>query len=278
MVAEVFSAMIQGIEGQIVKIQVDISNGLPNFNMIGYLSNEVKESKERVRTALNNIGVLLPPKRISVNFAPADFRKCGTSFDIGVAAAILLAMDFVPETYIKDTLFVGELSLNGQICPISGVLPIVVAALKVQSPLTLEQLCQIIQEKLPGSCVPKDNLKEDVRLVIPNDSSFIIEYTKSTPETKLLFSVAHELGHLILHFLQDNGSDKLKTKESVNIGEVEEYEANEFAAYLLMPDKQFISKCKQFSENGMISINKFAEYFHVSNRTAIVRGMALGLW
>lgn len=98
--------------------------------MIGYLSNEVKESKERVRTALNNIGVLLPPKRISVNFAPADFRKCGTSFDIGVAAAILLAMDFVPETYIKDTLFVGELSLNGQICPISGVLPIVVAASK----------------------------------------------------------------------------------------------------------------------------------------------------
>lgn len=130
MVAEVFSAMIQGIEGQIVKIQVDISNGIPNFNMIGYLSNEVKESKERVRTALNNIGVLLPPKRISVNFAPADFRKCGTSFDIGVAAAILLAMDFVPETYIKDTLFVGELSLNGQICPISGVLPIVVAASK----------------------------------------------------------------------------------------------------------------------------------------------------
>ena len=130
MVAEVFSAMIQGIEGQIVKIQVDISNGLPNFNMIGYLSNEVKESKERVRTALNNIGILLPPKRISVNFAPADFRKCGTSFDIGVAAAILLAMNLVPETYITDTLFIGELSLNGQICPISGVLPIVVAASK----------------------------------------------------------------------------------------------------------------------------------------------------
>ena len=130
MVAEVFSAMIQGIEGQIVKIQVDISNGLPNFNMIGYLSNEVKESKERVRTALNNIGILLPPKRISVNFAPADFRKCGTSFDIGVAAAILLAMNLVPETYIADTLFIGELSLNGKICPISGVLPIVVAAEK----------------------------------------------------------------------------------------------------------------------------------------------------
>lgn len=73
MVAEVFSGMIQGIEGQIVQIQADISNGLPNFYMTGYLSNEVKESKERVRTALHNIGIALPPKRISVNFAPADF-------------------------------------------------------------------------------------------------------------------------------------------------------------------------------------------------------------
>ena len=67
------------------------------------------------------------------------------------------------------------------------------------------------------------------------------------------------MGHLILHFLEENGSDKLKMRESENIGEVEEYEANEFAAYLLMPDKQFISKCKQFSENGMIPINKLAK-------------------
>ena len=124
----------------------------------------------------------------------------------------------------------------------------------------------------------EDNLKEDARLVILDDSSFTIEYANTVPETKLLFSIAHELGHLILHFLEDDGNGKLKTKESVNIGEVEEYEANEFAAYLLMPDEQFISKCKEFSENGKISINKLAEYSHVSNRTAIVRGMVLGLW
>lgn len=130
MVAEVFSGMIQGIEGQIIQIQVDISNGLPNFYMIGYLSNEVRESRERVRTALNNIGIFLPPKRISVNFAPADFRKCGTFFDLGVAVAILLAMNLIPDTYVKDTIFIGELSLNGQICPVSGVLPIVVTSAK----------------------------------------------------------------------------------------------------------------------------------------------------
>lgn len=130
MVAEVFSGMIQGIDGQIVQIQVDISNGLPNFYMIGYLSNEVRESKERVRTALNNIGIFLPPKRISVNFAPADFRKCGTFFDLGVAVAILLAMNLIPDTYVKDTIFIGELSLNGQICPVFGVLPIAVIGAK----------------------------------------------------------------------------------------------------------------------------------------------------
>lgn len=161
---------------------------------------------------------------------------------------------------------------------VDGCVEVVCNALEIQGPLTLEQLCQTIQEKLPGSCVPKDNLKEDARLVILDDSSFTIEYANTVPETKLLFSIAHELGHLILHFLEDDGNGKLKTKESVNIGEVEEYEANEFAAYLLMPDEQFIPKCKEFSENGMISINKLAEYFHVSNRTATVRGMALGLW
>lgn len=126
----IIESRIQGIEGQIVQIQADISNGLPNFYMTGYLSNEVKESKERVRTALHNIGIALPPKRISVNFAPADFRKCGTFFDLAVAVAILLAMNLIPETYVKNTLFIGELSLNGQIRPISGVLPIVVSAVK----------------------------------------------------------------------------------------------------------------------------------------------------
>lgn len=103
---------------------------------------------------------------------------------------------------------------------VDGCVDIVCNAVKVQSPLTLEQLCQIIQENLPGSCVPKDNLKEDARLVILDDSSFTIEYANTVPETKLLFSIAHELGHLILHFLEDDGNGKLKTKESVNIGEV----------------------------------------------------------
>lgn len=73
---------------------------------------------------------------------------------------------------------------------VDGCVDIVCNAVKVQSPLTLEQLCQIIQENLPGSCVPKDNLKEDARLVILDDSSFTIEYANTVPETKLLFSIS----------------------------------------------------------------------------------------
>ena len=73
---------------------------------------------------------------------------------------------------------------------VDGCVDIVCNAVKVQSPLTLEQLCQIIQENLPGSCVPRDNLKEDARLVILDDSSFTIEYANTVPETKLLFSIS----------------------------------------------------------------------------------------
>lgn len=127
MVAEVFSGMPQGIKGELIRIQADISNGLPSFYMIGYLSSEVKESRERVRTALKNIGISLPAKRISVNFAPADFRKYGTFFDIAVAVSLLLAMRLIPDTYVKDTIFIGELSLSGEIQPVSGILPIVIA-------------------------------------------------------------------------------------------------------------------------------------------------------
>ena len=132
--------------------------------------------------------------------------------------------------------------------------------------------------KLPCSCIPKDDLENDAKIIISDRSSFIIAYSDNTPECRLLFSIAHELGHLFLHYLKGDGSGTLKTEEAVNIQETEEWEANEFAAYLLMPDELFISKCKDFSENGKIPINKIADYFHVSNQAAFVRGLVLGLW
>ncbi|MDO4976640.1 MAG: YifB family Mg chelatase-like AAA ATPase [Eubacteriales bacterium] len=124
MVTEVCSGMVLGIEGTLVTIQSDISDGLPVFHMVGLLSSEVKEAKERVRTAFKNTGIRLPPKRISVNLAPADLRKRGTGFDLGIAVGLLIAMGLIPEEEASDFFYLGELALDGSICKVQGTLPI----------------------------------------------------------------------------------------------------------------------------------------------------------
>lgn len=125
MVTEVMSGMVVGVEGQLVKIQTDVSDGLPVFTMIGHLSNEVKEAKDRVRTALKNCGYSIPAQRISVNLAPGDTRKYGTWFDLGIAVSILLSLGYLDPSSAEGYLFVGELSLDGRLSPLSGILPIV---------------------------------------------------------------------------------------------------------------------------------------------------------
>ncbi len=128
MVTEVMSGMVIGVEGQLVKVQTDVSDGLPVFTMIGYLSNEVKEAKDRVRTALKNCGYSIPPQRISVNLAPGDTRKYGTWFDLAIAVSVLLSLGYMDPTAAEGFLFLGELSLDGRLSPLSGVLPIVMEA------------------------------------------------------------------------------------------------------------------------------------------------------
>ena len=130
MVAEVMSGMVRGIRGELITIQADISDGLPIFGMTGHLSSEVKEAKERVRTALKNTGYHLPPRRVSVNLAPADVRKSGTYYDLAIAVGILTAMGVVPQTSVQNMVFFGELSLDGMLAPLTGVLALVKAALE----------------------------------------------------------------------------------------------------------------------------------------------------
>lgn len=128
MFCKAYSAAIHGIDGLIVSVEADVSDGLPVFDMVGYLGSEVKEARERVRIALKNSGYMLPAKRITVNLSPADIRKEGTAFDLSVALAILAAFGHLPETELKDYLIVGELSLNGNVNKVNGVLPIVYSA------------------------------------------------------------------------------------------------------------------------------------------------------
>lgn len=127
-VVSVLSGMVSGIHGEMIHVEIDVSNGLPMFNMIGYLSSEVKEAKERVRTAIKNSGYRLPSKRISINLSPADLRKSGTYFDLAIAVGILVAMEEISNDHFDDMLLLGELSLTGDLNAISGVLPIIMCA------------------------------------------------------------------------------------------------------------------------------------------------------
>lgn len=128
MFARVLSASTIGVEGYIVEVEIDITSKIPGFVIVGLPEGAVKESKERVLAALKNSGFKIPPKKFTVNLAPADVRKEGSLFDLPIALGILKALDFV--SVPDDFLIVGELSLDGRIKGIKGVLSIVSDAVK----------------------------------------------------------------------------------------------------------------------------------------------------
>ena len=128
MFASVLSAAIMGVEVRPVKVEADVSNGLPSFVMVGFPSTQVKEAQDRVRTAFKNNGFNFPPKKITVNLAPADMKKEGAGFDLPVAAAVLAAAGILKPELLSRVLVVGEISLNGEIHGVSGILPRVIRA------------------------------------------------------------------------------------------------------------------------------------------------------
>lgn len=130
MFSTVLSATLDGLHVEFVHVEVDASNGLPVFHMVGYLSSEVKEAGERVKTAIQNTGITLPPKKLIINLAPATVKKRGAAFDLPIAAAILESFGYLEVNVLKDVLIIGELGLNGEILPVQGVLPILIEANK----------------------------------------------------------------------------------------------------------------------------------------------------
>ena len=151
MFASVLSASIRGMEVCPIKVEADVSNGLPSFTMVGFPSAQVKEAQDRVRTALKNNGISLPPKKVTVNFAPADIRKEGAGFDMPVAAAVLAASETVEPSLLEGVMMAGEISLNGHIHGISGVLPMVIRARELGC-----RLCMIPWENLQEGRLVRD--------------------------------------------------------------------------------------------------------------------------
>lgn len=128
MVAHIETVAFQGVEARPVDVQVQISGGIPAFTVVGLADKAVGESRERVRAALSAIGLGLPPKRITVNLAPADLPKEGSHYDLPIALALLVAMGVLPPQELDKFVVIGELSLDGAINPVAGALPAAIGA------------------------------------------------------------------------------------------------------------------------------------------------------
>lgn len=130
MYSVLFSSVLNGIEGVLVKVEVNLLKGIPSFGIVGLPDSSVKESRDRVQAAIYNSGLEFPVKKITVNLAPADVRKEGTSFDLPIAVSVILASRGIKKV-TEDAAVIGELSLDGTCRPVSGVLPII-AGLKTK--------------------------------------------------------------------------------------------------------------------------------------------------
>lgn len=128
MLSIVKSMSLIGLDGYLVSVQVDISSGMPGFEIVGLPDTSIKEAKERVRTAIRNSGYELQSRKILVNLAPADTKKEGSFFDLPIAVGILASLGEVDKEKIEKIVFIGELSLDGKLNSVNGILPMCIEA------------------------------------------------------------------------------------------------------------------------------------------------------
>lgn len=132
MVATVYTVSFRGVDVLPIEVQVHIASGIPAFNIVGLADKAIAESKERVRSTFSSMGLALPPKRITVNLSPADVSKEGSHFDLPIALGLMAALSIVPPEELAEYTTVGELSLDGSLRPVAGVLPAAIDALSKQ--------------------------------------------------------------------------------------------------------------------------------------------------
>lgn len=172
----VTSGAVWGMQPYLLSVEADICNGMPFFNMVGMLASEVKEARERVRSAIRNSGFELRSQRITINMSPADRRKAGVSFDLPIALAILSASGLINTERLSETIIVGELGLDGSVHRVNGVLPIIMEAIDNGVKHCIIPFDNISEAKEAGDIhiIPVSCLKECVEYV---NSGIIHDYT-----------------------------------------------------------------------------------------------------
>lgn len=165
MLSIIKSIALHGLDGYLVNVEVDVAGGLPYFEMVGLPDVTVRESKERVKIAIKNSGYNFESRRIIVNLSPADTKKEGSLFDLPIAIGILKSTENIISKNINDFAFIGELSLDGKVNKVNGVLPICIEAQKIG---------------LKNIIVPKENAKE--ASIVKEINVFAVESLKQTVE------------------------------------------------------------------------------------------------
>lgn len=166
MLSVIKSMVLQGLNGTLINVEVDVSSGMPVWEIIGLPDISVKESKERVKTAIKNCDIEIPSRRYIINLSPANLRKEGSYFDLAISIGVLKSIGILNNANLENTIFIGELSLDSQIKRVNGVLPICIEALKYG-------IKRII--------VPKENAKEaaiikDLEVIGVEDLGSLIKY------------------------------------------------------------------------------------------------------
>ncbi len=217
MYAKVCGETTKGLNGEIIIVEVDISNGLPGFEIVGLPDMAVKESRERVKTALKNSGFPFPKTKITVNLAPANFKKDGSGLDLPIAIGILVSSGLLPQEKVQGKIFIGELSLEGIIREGNGILPMILEAkerefkevyipkgnaeegklvdgIKVYTPNSLKELFKALKGEEELASLPKEKLTLKQNLEVSVDFSDV----RGQIVVKRAMEIAAAGGHNIL--------------------------------------------------------------------------------
>ena len=204
MLSIVKSMSLTGIDGYLISVQVDVSGGMPGWDIVGLPDTSVKEAKERVRTAIKNSGYELQSRKIIVNLAPANTKKEGSLFDLPIAIGILICTEEINVEIPEDIAFIGELSLNGNLNKVNGILPMCIEAKKLG-------INKIV--------VPKENAKEaavvnGIQIYGAENLKEVVDFLNKyndIPQTKIdIQSLFSENNKSILDFSEVKGQENIK--------------------------------------------------------------------
>lgn len=204
MLSIIKSMSLHGLEGYLIQVQVDVSAGLPSWETVGLPDVSVKESKERVRTAIKNSGFEFPSRKITINLAPANTKKEGPFFDLPIAVGILMANEEIKNQDLQSTVFIGELSLDGSLNKVNGILPMCIEAEKLG-------IKKII--------LPKENAKEasivkNIEVIGANSLKQVVKYLNGeeniSPQITNVEEIFNQNKKYSLDFADVKGQENIK--------------------------------------------------------------------